>query len=63
MFTVKATEDDNSIFFEMPQSVGIKAGVEYYLIPQRNSNGYYLIPKIKNPYKDAVPGSMYSPEI
>ncbi|MQS53443.1 type II toxin-antitoxin system PemI/MazE family antitoxin [Companilactobacillus mishanensis] len=62
MLEVKAVQRGNSLALALPKEVNIKKGDTWLLIQDKNNGGYYLIPKIKNPYKNVKPGSMYAPE-
>lgn len=62
MLEVKAVQRGNSLALALPKEANIKKGDTWLMVKDKSNGGYILVPKIKNHYKDAKPGSMYTPE-
>ncbi|BDR57443.1 type II toxin-antitoxin system PemI/MazE family antitoxin [Xylocopilactobacillus apis] len=62
MFEVKTIKRGNSLALSLPSSAGFKPGQTWLLIPNDDGNGFILVPKLENSYKDAEPMSLYSGE-
>lgn len=62
MITVKVTKQGNATMIAIPDSLHVEEGEEFFII-KKNSGVISMIPKTKNPFKNAKDNTFYTPEL
>lgn len=62
MIEMKVVKRGNSLALTVPKDADFHVNDSWFAIPNPDSKGYTLVPKISNPFKDAKDGEFYSPE-
>lgn len=62
MITVKVTKQGNATMIAIPDSFQLEEGEEFFII-KKNSGVLSMIPKIKNPFKNAKDDTFCTPEL